>query len=136
MSFLNKVQLLGNITQSPELKHTANGNSVCAFGLATNKKYKNKEWETVEKAQFHNLVLWGKTAEIASTYGFKGQKVYIEWEIESRSWEKDDGTKGYTTEIIVQNFQMLSFQDKQNQSNTSNNTKQQEETIDVNDLPF
>ena len=105
---LNKVQIIGNLTQDPELRQTPNGQSVCTVGVATNRSWTDKNTgQTQEKVEFHNVVLWGKLAEITAQYMKKGRQVYIEGRLETRSWEAQDGQKKYRTEIIGENMLML-----------------------------
>lgn len=104
---INKVTLIGRITQDPELKQTPGGQSVLSTSLVTNKTWKDQSGTQQEKAEFHNLVLWGKTAEIFDQYVIKGQRVYIEGELTTRSWEAQDGSKRYRTEIRVSTLVML-----------------------------
>lgn len=103
---LNKAQLIGRVTNDPEMKALPSGMSVVKFGLATNHIYKTKEGEKKETAQFHNCVAFGKVAEIIGQWVQKGQEVYVDGRIEYRTWDKKDGTKGYATEIVIENFQM------------------------------
>ena len=99
---LNKVQLIGNLTQDPEIRQTPSGQSVSSVTVATNRRWTGSSGETQEKAEFHNIVLWGKLAEIAGQYLRKGSKVYIEGRLETRSWEAQDGTKRYKTEVVAE----------------------------------
>lgn len=103
---LNKAQLIGRVTNDPEMKALPSGMSVVKFGLATNHVYKTKEGEKKETTQFHNCVAFGKVAEIIGQWVQKGQEVYVDGRIEYRTWDKKDGTKGYATEIVLENFQM------------------------------
>ena len=103
---LNKAQLIGRITNDPEMKAMPSGSPVVKFGLATNRVYKTKEGEKKEIVQFHNCVAFGKLAEIIGQWAKKGQEVYADGRIEYRTWDKKDGTKGYATEIVLENFQM------------------------------
>ena len=103
---VNKAQLIGRITNDPEVRALPSGASVAKFGLATNRVYKTKEGEKKETAQFHNCVAFGKLADIIKQWAKKGQEVYVDGRIEYRTWDKKDGGKGYITEIIVENFQM------------------------------
>ena len=103
---LNKAQLIGRITNDPEVKALPSGISVAKFGLATNRVYKTKEGEKKEVAQFHNCVAFGKLADIIKQWAKKGQEVYVDGRIEYRTWDKKDGGKGYITEIMIENFQM------------------------------
>jgi len=104
---LNKVFLIGRLTQDPEVKTTASGQMVCSFGLATNRNWVDRETnEKKEKAEFHNIILWRRLAEIASQYLKKGSLVLIEGRIQTRSWQDASGNKRYRTEIIAENIQM------------------------------
>lgn len=104
--YLNKAFLFGNITRDPELKSLPSGIKVVSFGLATNRTWKDKNGVKQESTTFHNIVSFGKQAEIMAQYLKKGRGVFIEGRIETRSWDdKNDGTKKYRTEIIVDNFQ-------------------------------
>lgn len=102
---VNSATLIGRVTKTPELKVTPGGTPVTKFSLATNHTYKDKNGDKKEMAQFHNCVAWGKTAEVINQYVTKGQELYVCGRIEYRSWDKQDGTKGYMTEIIVDQFQ-------------------------------
>jgi single-strand DNA-binding protein len=103
---LNKVMLIGHLGKDPELKYTPGGAAVATFSLATNESYKDKEGNQQEKTEWHRLVVWNKQAEIAAEYLKKGQQVFVEGKLQTRTWEKD-GQKHYMTEIVVLNFQML-----------------------------
>ena len=144
---LNKVQIIGNITQDVELRQTPNGQNVTTLSIATNRNWTDSSWNRQEQAEFHNVVLWGKLAEIAGQYLSKWKKVYIEWRLQTRSWEAQDGTKRYKTEIVGENMIMLSPNNSWWESNSTapaNNstpatkrvTKSEEEEISVDDLPF
>lgn len=108
MSSLNKVMLIGRLGRDPETRFTASGQAVCNFTLATDESYKDKSGAKQQKTEWHRLVAWGKTAEIAQQYLKKGSLVYIEGKLQSREWEdKRDGAKKTVTEIIVGNLTML-----------------------------
>jgi single-strand DNA-binding protein len=104
--YLNKVILIGNLTRDPELKAIASGNKVCTFGLATNRVYKDASGVRQEKTEFHNIVVWGKTAENVAQYMRKGSQILVEGRLETRSWD-DQATsvKKYRTEIIADTIQ-------------------------------
>ena len=104
----NSVTLIGRVGQKPELKTISSGSAVCNFSLATNKKYKSREGESVEHTEWHRLVAWGRTAEICGQYLDKGSLIMVEGELQTRKWQAADGTDRYATEIIVQRMQMLS----------------------------
>ena len=144
---LNKVQLIWNITQDVELKQTPNGQNVCSFSLATNRNWTDTTWIKQEVAEFHSIVLWGKLAEIAGQYLHKGKKIYIEWRLQTRSWEAQDWTKRYKTEIVWENMIMLDnnktwdFSQGSSESFSSagavkKSTPKQEEEISIEDIPF
>ena len=103
-SSVNKVILLGNLGRDAELSHTPSGTALSKVSLATSRKWQDKnsgEWQ--EETEWHNLVIWGKTAESLTPYLTKGQKIYVEGRIKSRTWEKD-GVKHYATDIVVENI--------------------------------
>lgn len=102
--YLNKVLLYGNLTRDPELKALPSGQQVASFGIATNRTFKNKEGQQQDQTEFHNIVAFGRTAEVMGQYLKKGRPVFIEGRIQTRSWDKD-GQKQYRTEIVVDSFQ-------------------------------
>lgn len=102
---LNKVFLIGRLTKDPEVKNTPSGQMVCTFGLATNRVW-SKQGAKQEKTEFHNIVLWGRLAEIASQYLKKGGLTLIEGRIQTRSWQDASGIKKYRTEIVADNIQL------------------------------
>lgn len=104
---LNKVMLIGRLTQDPEVKQLPSGQAVCTTTVATGRRWKNQSGETQERSEFNTVVLWRRLAEIAGQYLKKGSKVYIEGHLETRSWDAKDGTKRYRTEIIADNLIML-----------------------------
>ena len=85
--YLNKAILIGNLTRDPELKAIASGNKVCTFSLATNRVYKDASGQRQEKTEYHNIVVWGKTAENVAQYMKKGSQILVEGRIETRSWD-------------------------------------------------
>ncbi|MDP2855547.1 MAG: single-stranded DNA-binding protein [bacterium] len=102
----NKVFILGNLTRDPELRNTPTGQSVASFGVATNRVWFDKNRQKQTEAEFHNVVAWGKLAEIASRYLSKGKLVFIEGRLKTRTWEDQSGQKKYKTEIIAEKMQM------------------------------
>ena len=103
---LNKAEVIGNMTQDPELRYTANGNAVTNFSIATNRSYKSgDEWK--EEVQFHNIVVWGNDAQAMSQRASKGTRVYIQGRLQTRSWEDSEGKKNYRTEIISEKILLL-----------------------------
>jgi len=104
---LNKVFIVGRLTADPEAKTIPSGQTVSSFGLATNRTWTNKQTnQKEEKTEFHNIVLWGRLAEIASQYLKKGALVLIEGRLQTRSWQDQSGSKRYRTEIVGENIQM------------------------------
>lgn len=103
----NLVILIGNLGKDPETRTLENGNSVTNFPVATSETYNNKQGEKQEKTEWHNIVFWGKLAEIADKYLKKGSQVYIEGKIQTRTWEDKEGNTRYSTEIVGHNLTML-----------------------------
>lgn len=104
---LNRATIIGNLTRDPEIKTTATGQTVASFGVATNYTWKDASGQKQEKAEFHNIVAWGKLAEICGQYLGKGRKVYLEGRLQTREWEGKDGAKRNRTEIVCENMIML-----------------------------
>ncbi len=104
---INKVILIGNLGQDPEMRYTGNGTPVCNMRLATTERYKDANGEMVERTEWHSIVTWSRLAEICSEYLRKGSKVYFEGQLQTRSWEDRDGNTRYTTEIRAREMMML-----------------------------
>lgn len=102
--YLNKVMVFGNLTRDPELRALPSGGQVCSFGLATNRVYKKQDGSKAEEVEFHNIVVFGKTAENCAQYLRKGSSAYVEGRLKTRTWEGDKG-KQYKTEIIAETVQ-------------------------------
>lgn len=103
----NSVKLIGNLGMDPEVKSLESGRVLAKFSLATSSQYKNAEGEKVKDAQWHNIVAWGKTAEIAEKYLKKGSKVAIEGRLNNRQYESKSGEKKYITEVVVDELLMI-----------------------------
>lgn len=104
--YLNKVLLYGNLTRDPEIRALPSGQQVASFALATNRSFKNKDGEKQDAVEYHNIVAFGRQAEVIGQYLKKGRPVYIEGRIQTRSWDdKTSGEKKYRTEIVVESFQ-------------------------------
>jgi len=103
----NNVILLGNLGKDPEIKRFESGQVVANFPLATSESYKDKAGEKVEKTEWHNIAIWGKSAEIAEKYLKKGSTIFLEGKIQTRSWETEGGEKRYATDIVGHGFQMV-----------------------------
>lgn len=109
---VNKVILLGNLGQDPELRNTAGGQSVANFSLATNERWKDKDGEKQERTEWHRVVLWGKVAEIAGEYLSKGDTVYVEGKLQTRKWTDKEGNDRYSTEVVGQTLQFVTTKGK------------------------
>ncbi len=103
---LNKAFILGNLTRDPELRQTPTGKNVASFGVATNHIWSDPSGNKQTQTEFHNVVVWGRLAEIASQYLAKGRLVFIEGRITTRSWQDQQGQKKYRTEIVAENMQL------------------------------
>ncbi len=103
----NKVILIGNLTRDPELRYTPQGTSVCNFGLAVNRKYKQGE-EMKEEVTFINIVVFGKQADTCGQYLNKGSSVLVEGRLQESRWETEDGQKRSKHEIVAQNIRFMS----------------------------
>lgn len=98
---INKVTLIGNLGADPEVRKTANQQTVTQFSLATSESWINKEGERQEKTEWHRIVVWGKLAETCAKHLAKGRQVFIEGRLQTRSWETEQGQKRFTTEVIA-----------------------------------
>lgn len=103
---LNKAIIIGNVTQDPEIKNTPSGQSVSSFGVATNRMWTDKQGQKQTQAEFHNIVAWGRLAEIVGQYLTKGGLVMVEGRIQTRNWVDQQGVKHWKTEIIAENIQL------------------------------
>jgi len=156
---LNKVFVLGNLTRDPELRQTPNGQNVATFGVATNRMWTDRSGVKQNQTEFHNVVLWGRLAEIAHQYLAKGRLVLIEGRLNTRTWQDQSGQKRNRTEIIAENMQLgPRFASAQNPpqtppqntpkpevlpevqlediSETPNETPKEDEEIKVENIPF
>lgn len=103
---LNKVIIVGNLTRDPETRTTPSGQSVSNFGVATNRFYNDAQGQKQKQTEFHNVVAWGKLAEIAKQYLTKGKSVMVEGRLQTRSWQGPDNIKKFRTEIIAEKMQL------------------------------
>lgn len=103
----NKVQLIGNLGNNPEVINLESGKKLAKFSIATNETYKNAKGEQIKDTQWHNVVAWGKTAEIIEKYLQKGNEVAVEGKLINRSFDDKDGNKRYVTEILANELLML-----------------------------
>lgn len=105
---VNKVILLGHLGKDPEVRYSPNGTAIANMSLATSEQWKDKNsGEKQERTEWHRLVMFGRTAEIAKEYLKKGAQIYVEGRIQTRKWQDKEGRDQYTTEIVVNEFQML-----------------------------
>jgi len=103
---LNKVFILGNLTRDPEIRQTPSGQAVCSFSLATNRFYTDNAGQKQKQAEFHNIVAWGRQAEIVNQYLRKGSSILVEGRLQTRSWQDTQGTKHWRTEIVAERIQL------------------------------
>ncbi len=103
--YINKAILYGNLTKDPEIKALPSGSKVCNFALATNRTWKDQSGKKQEAVDYHNVVFFGKQAEVIGQWMHKGNALMVEGRISTRSWDGPDGKKNYRTEIIGENFQ-------------------------------
>ncbi|PHS66918.1 MAG: single-stranded DNA-binding protein [Flavobacterium sp.] len=106
-SLRNKVQLIGNLGNDPEIINLDSGKKLAKFSIATNDSYKNAKGEKVQNTEWHNVVAWGKTAEIIENYVTKGNEVAIEGKLTTRSWDDKEGVKRYITEVVCSELLMI-----------------------------
>ena len=149
---LNKIFLIGRLTRNPELKTLPSGNPVVNFGLATDIFFTDKSGQKQQQVEFHNIVLFGRLAEIASQYLTKGSLAFLEGRIKTRSWEDASGNKRYRTEVIGQRLQLgpktapkiIPAQEQQKENQSAKEIKEEdipiieegEKEIDVSQIPF
>jgi single-strand DNA-binding protein len=137
MASVNKAILIGNLGADPELRYTPGGQAVASFRIATTERFKNRDGEQQERTEWHNIVCWGRLAEIANEYLKKGRPVFIEGRIQHRSYEDKDGITRYRTDIIAQNMQFLGSRgDTERAPAQPQQEKQPEMPADDDDLPF
>ena len=103
----NQVQLIGNLGMNPEVKQMENGTKLAKMSLATNEYYTDSKGEKIEKTQWHNVVAWGKTAELAEKYLQKGKEVAIKGKLTYRSYDDKDGNKRFITEVVTDEILFL-----------------------------
>ena len=117
---LNKVMLIGRLGRDPEVRQTQSGTAVANFSLATNRVWRDRDGNKQEETEWHQIVVWGRQAEVAGQYLTKGRQVFIEGRIQTRSWDdRNTGEKKYRTEIVAENFQMLGGRDDVSDSGPS-----------------
>ena len=142
---VNKVILIGNLGKDPEVRYLEGGTAVANFSLATSETYKNRNGELTTSTEWHNIVVWRRLAEITEKYLKKGNKVYIEGKLRTRSWQDQDGNTRYTTEVVADNLTMLGGR-AEGEAGVQNAKPQQENSVqeptnfaasdEEDDLPF
>lgn len=105
---LNKVMIIGNLGNDPEIRYTQGGQAVANFNVATNEKWTSKDGKKQERTEWHKVVVWGKQAENCGKYLKKGRTVHVEGKLQTRDWQDKDGNKRYTTEIVAHSVLFLS----------------------------
>ena len=148
MAYLNKVMLIGNLGKDPEIRvNTTSGKKVVSFSLATSRRYRDNNGEQKEETNWHNVVGFGKIADIFEQLGVsKGTTLYVEGRLTNRSWTDQNGQKRYVTEVALDTFQLLTPRGTQNgggygqqaqqQRNSFQNEYDQQQADDCDDLPF
>jgi single-strand DNA-binding protein len=148
--YINKAIIYGNLTRDPELKSLPSGMQVCEFSVATNRVWKDKNGARQESTDYHNVVVFGRQAELVKQYLYKGNGVFLEGRIQTRSWDAQDGTKRYRTEIVADRIQFgpksgsasTSSHEAKDQSAKAEPKKDEptieypEEEINAEDIPF
>ena len=140
---VNKAIILGNLTRDPEVKTIPSGQTVASFSIATNRFWTDKtSGEKKKSAEYHNVIAWGRLAEIAQQYLTKGGLVYIEGRLQTRNWEDQQGNKKYRTEIVAEKMQLgprgtgaSDSPNKKNPEKIEKNTSPSED-INVEEIPF
>jgi single-strand DNA-binding protein len=150
MQNVNLAIVMGNLTRDPELRYTPNGQPVTSFGVATNRSWKDSNGDKKDEVEFHEVVVWGKLAELCSQYLTKGRKVHVMGRLQTRSWEGSDGAKRQKTEIVAQDIAFVdSKRDggeyvpeeskasaKKSDKPKSKKEDKEEEEINIDDIPF
>lgn len=146
--YINKVFIYGNLTRDPEVKALPSGSQVASFSVATNRTYKDQSGQQQEQVEYHNIVMFGRSAEVVGQYLKKGRPVFLEGRLQTRTWEKD-GVKHYRTEVLADRFQFgPSLKDGNNTQNQAAAPTQEQqapsgdaiqypdEDINPEDIPF
>ncbi len=135
--------LIGRLTKNPELRSTPSGQSVTSFSIATNRVFTDGQGQKQDRAEFHNIVAWGKLAEICSQYLSKGRRAYVEGRLQTRDWVGQDGMRRYSTEVIAENMIILDsdrtgnrFGQQLQQEPSSQDTRPPEEETTIEEIPF
>ena len=136
MASLNKAILIGNIGKDFELRKTAAGSSIANLTLATTRRYKDGQGQPQEETEWHNIVFFGKTAEIASQYLHKGSSVYVEGRLHTRKYTDKQGIERYATDIIGETLQFLDSKKSTGESNVRSTNLRKPAPANDEDVPF
>ena len=140
MPGLNKVMLIGRLGKPPAMRWMESGQAMCKLSLATSERYKDKSGQMHERTEWHQVVLWRELAEIADRHLDKGQQVYIEGKLRTRTWQSGDGVEHRSTEIVADRLEMLSPKDGKGAGDRTGDTKEQGPAgptpMDNSSLPF
>ncbi len=118
---LNQAMIIGNLTRDPNLRFTPSNTAVCSFGVATNRSWVNQDSnERQEKTEFHNIVAWGKLAEICGNLLHKGDKVFVQGRLQTRDWKTADGVEKRITEIVIDDMVLLKSQGGSSRASDNN----------------
>lgn len=141
---LNRATVLGNMTKDPDMRFTPNGQAVCNFTVATNRRWKNQDGTDGDSTEYHDIVVWGKQAENVTPMLKKGGPVYVEGRLQTRNWDGQDGVKRYKTEIIAETVIALGLKGKPMDNKVDSpvaeiskpENKKDDEEIDIEEIPF
>lgn len=148
MYSLNRAEIIGNLTKDPEIRQFQSGSEMASFSVATNYTYKDQTGEKHDKPEYHNIVVFGRLVDIVRKYLHKGNKVYIDGRIQTRSWEGKDGSKRYSTEIVLLSLIILTPKKDNDESSRYQNddlendgagrmeAEAQSKEAELDDLPF
>ena len=135
---INKVILIGNLGKDPEVRMTPNGQKVASFSIATSERFTDQQGNKKDKTEWHNVVTWGRLAEIIEKYVRKGSSLYIEGKLTTRSWDDQQGQKKYRTEIVASTIQMIGGKSKRDEYNQTPDKSEEDfgQLPSDEDLPF
>ena len=133
---VNKVILVGNLGNDPEVRYMPNGNAVANLSLATSESWKDQQGQVQERTEWHRLTMYRRLAEIAGEYLKKGSQIYVEGKLQTRSWEDDKGEKKYTTEVIARELTMLGSKSSSNDTGAAPQMDEQKPPPIDDEIPF
>lgn len=149
MKDLNIVFLMGNLTRDPELRYTPNGQAVASFTVATNRRWTDPQGEKKDSVEYSDIVVWGKLAEMVANYLKKGRRVHVIGRLQTRSWEAQDGSKRFKTEVIASDINFLDRASgdstelegvdvipEEQVEKTKDSAAENQEEVNIEDIPF